>query len=149
MVLSQYVTQLGEQMSRLAAALQKADTIEAANVEEEVTLMIAAPDDVPADVWELIQENGRVATERLNELLTSPRFTRLKAGDQARLIALGQNRAYGMPKANNANKDNRRVSGGDVTAAELNNLVGRATLPEFQRVVTRATVIDAEVEYEN
>lgn len=133
-------------MGRLEQALVASAGGEQSRVDAEVERMNAAPDDVPADVWALIQENGRVATERLNELLTSPKFTRLRATDQARLIALAQNRAYGTPKANKA-ADNRVTRGGDVTAAELNGLVHRATLPEYSRVKSK-DVEDAKVEYD-
>ena len=130
--------------SRLAAIVDEANAEieemerpanDAAALEDEVTRMDHKPDDIPADVWELIQDNGRLATERLNEILASPRFTRLRAGDQAKLIALAQNRAYGQPKTNNAASQASRKKGGagDVTASELRQLASRATLPEYKR----------------
>jgi hypothetical protein len=60
---------------------------------------------------------------------------RLRAGDQAKLIALAQNRAYGMPKTNNAASQANRKRGGasDVTAATLRDLASRAALPEYKQ----------------
>ncbi len=115
-------------MGRALQLQEQAKAEAAKEVEVEIEEHSLRPDDVPADVWELIQENGRLATERLNELLSSPRFSRLKASDQARLIALAQNRAYGMPKTNNAAAAANRKRGGasDVTASTLRNLAERA-----------------------
>jgi hypothetical protein len=122
-------------MSRLDKLITQAAEKQAAAVEAEVQEMAIKPDDIPNDVWELIQENGALATQRLNEILSSPRFTRLRAGDQAKLIALAQNRAYGMPKQNTAamNGKNRGLAG-DVTASELRDLAARAALPEYKRI---------------
>ena len=111
----------------------------------EIEEMSFKPDDIPADVWNLIQENGRLATERLNEILSSPRFARLRPGDQAKLITLGQNRAYGQARTNNAAANNkRRVSASDVTATELRDLANRSTLPEYRRIASPNEVVDAE-----
>ena len=127
-------------MGRMDIPLDLVKVEHKTEVDAEVEEMSSRPDDVPADVWALIQENGRVATERLNDLLVSPKFARLRVGDQARLIALAQNRAYGTPKSNRGEAVKRRGSV-DVTQSELANLVSRATLPEYKR----ARVEDAEV----
>lgn len=122
-------------MGRAATLIANAQAAQAKEVEAEIEEHSLRPDDIPADVWNLIQDNGRLATERLNEILASPRFTRLRAGDQAKLIALAQNRAYGQPKTNNAASQASRKKGGagDVTASELRQLASRATLPEYKR----------------
>ena len=117
------------------AAVQEMRTLKAEDavaLEGEVERMDSRPDDISAEVWDMIQENGELATTRLNEILSSPRFLRIRASDQAKLIALAQNRAYGSPKQNRA--DNKR-SGKlvDVTAHELGELAQRATLPEYKQ----------------
>lgn len=92
---------------------------------------LGKPDNVPADVWALVQDNGRLATERLNEILGSPRFHRMKASDQARFIKLAQDRAYGQPgQANDGNKKGLVI---DITAQEMAKLAKRAELPEYMR----------------
>lgn len=131
-----------------AKQLQAQAAVEQAKVvEAEVEEHSLRPDDIPKDVWNLVQENGRLATERLNEILASPRFPRLRAGDQAKLIALAQNRAYGMPKTNNAAAAANRKRGGasDVTAATLRNLASRAALPEYKRSGKLEDVEDATI----
>lgn len=119
-------------MSRVAKALQVAQDDTAQAVEGEIEELNARPDDIPKEVWDLMQENGRIATERLHEILSSPRFMRYKPADQAKLITLAQNRAYGMPKTNNAANSRKRGSAFDVTAAELHDLARRALLPEYK-----------------
>jgi len=91
---------------------------------------LGKPDNVPADVWALVQDNGRLATERLNEILSSTRFHRMKASDQARFIKLAQDRAYGQPGQVNDNKKGVIV---DLTAQEMAKLAKRADLPEYAR----------------
>lgn len=112
-------------------------------IEGEVERMDAKPDDIPADVWDVIQDNGRVATDRLHEILVSPRFTRLRAGDQAKLIALAQNRAYGSPKQNRVDP---RKSGAlvDITADELRVLANRTSLPEYIRTQDHNVQVEDE-----
>lgn len=120
----------------------------AAEVENNVVeVMDFRPDNISQEVWDLIQENGELATRRLNEILHSPRFPRLRASDQAKLIALAQNRAYGMPHNNNATGSKRSGSVSDVTQAELNDLAARAALPEYRRsgIPREDTIDDAEV----
>lgn len=133
-------------MSRVKAAIAEAEKNAEAAIVVELEEMNAKPDDIPADVWQMIQENGRIATERLNEILTSPRFMRLKAGDQAKLIALAQSRAYGNPKTSGAGEAKRRVGRGDVVADELHKLAYRATLPEYKKELTADVVEDADYE---
>lgn len=101
-----------------------------ADVASEVLTYIGKPDEMPADVWELVQENGRVATERLHEILTSERFKRLRSSDQAKLIKLAQDRAYGVPAASKPNKSEGGVI--DMTSEQMRSLAKRATLPEYR-----------------
>lgn len=98
---------------------------------------LGKPDTIPHDVWLLIQDNGRLATERLNEILRSPRFHRLRASDQAKLISLAQTRAYGQPSAPKEDKNKNRFV--DLTADEMSALSKRAVLPEYRGIA------DAEV----
>lgn len=128
-------------MGRASRLLANVQVQQEEAVEAEVEVMSTRPDEIPEDVWQLIQENGRIATERLNEILTSPKFLRLRAGDQAKLIALAQNRAYGNPKNNTSKDTKRRAGSSDVTQHALNELVHRATLPEYKL----SKVEDAEI----
>lgn len=105
---------------------------------EEVSMK---PDEIPEDVWAIVQESGREATNRLHELLVSPKFTRLKTSDQTKLISLAQNRAYGLPKTSRADLNKRRGRITDATAFALNDQAARAALPEYKQ-----TVIDVELE---
>lgn len=98
-------------------------------VEGEVT-QLGQPDHIDADTWALIQDTGRLASERLYEILSSPKFTRLRAGDQAKLIKLAQDRAYGAVAAK---KEVKKFHHLDVTAEHLNDLVKRARLPEYRK----------------
>lgn len=101
----------------------------------EALTYVGKPDEMPADVWELVQENGRVATERLHEILTSERFKRLRSSDQARLIKLAQDRAYGIPAAS------KPAGGGknqiiDMTSEQMRQLADRSRLPEYRYAET-------------
>lgn len=136
-------------MGRLSDLVAKSSTKTAEVLEEEtkdgvVEVLDGRPDNIPAEVWDLIQENGELATKRLNEILTSPRFHRIRAGDQAKLIALAQNRAYGMPQSNRDNSSKRQTNASDVTQAALNALASRAALPEYRRS-NNAVVEDAVI----
>lgn len=83
--------------------------------------------------WLLIQENGSLATLRLNELLKSKRFHRLKASEQARLIQLAQDRAYGRPDPGIKRSVKLTLSAGaDATAQALADLTHKARLPEYR-----------------
>lgn len=135
---------MGKASKAIAAIVEQEAATEQEALEVEVEAISMRPADVPADVWDLIQDNGRLATERLNDLLKSPRFMRYKPADQARLIALAQNRAYGTPKSNRADTNKRRGGMTDVTAASLRGLVSRATLPEYRQT----PVPDADVKYD-
>ena len=120
---------------------ERADALKAAKMESgearprtaTVTRLDTAPASIPEDVWALMQDNGRRATELLHELLHSTRFHRLKAGDQAKLIALAQTRAYGSPDAVARERISRRSGAVDVTAQHLSDLATRASLPEYRR----------------
>ncbi len=130
-------------MGRLDGLLAKVEQKKEEQVEAEVERVDFRPDDIPEDVWQLIQENGRLATERLNEILASPKFLRLRAGDQAKLIGLAQERAYGKPKVNTTRGNARGARFTDVTAGELAELAHRTTLPEYKRS-RLADIEDAE-----
>lgn len=83
--------------------------------------------------WALMQENGSLATLRLNELLKSKRFHRLKASEQARIIQLAQDRAYGRPDPGIKRSVKLTLSGGaDATAQALADLSAKARLPEYR-----------------
>lgn len=127
-------------MGRADKLIAAAKDAQGAAVEAEVQDMSPKPDDIPHDVWELIQETGELATRRLHEIISGPRFMRLRAGDQAKLIALAQNRAYGMPKQNNAATagGKKRALAGDVTASELQAMADRTVLPEYSRVIPKS-----------
>lgn len=92
----------------------------------------AAPEHVPDDVWQVMQENGRQATQRLQELLTSARFHRLKTSDQARLIALAQERAYGKPDPGVKRSVKVHAHVSDATALALAKAADRTRLPEYR-----------------
>lgn len=117
----------------------------AASVEIEMGEIIPLnqPDNIPSDVWALIQENGRLATERLNELLNSTRFHRLKASDQAKLIQLAQDRAYGRPDPG-VKRTIKTVSHEihDATAYSLRDLQSRLALPEYSRAAPSGVAPD-------
>lgn len=128
-------------MGRANDLIMNAKAVIADEVDGEVEELNARPDDIPEDVWKLIQENGRLATERLNEILVSPKFIRLRASDQAKLIALAQNRAYGMPKQNRVDPKKPGMLT-DATAHTLRALDNRSRLPEYRKLLS---VDDAEV----
>lgn len=100
------------------------------------------PDSIPHDVWIVVQENGRLATERLNEILNSRQFMRLRAGDQAKLIKLAQDRAYGAPQAQKETKNTGKFF--DMTAEEMNKLSKRAALPEYRGAPERKKGLEDE-----
>lgn len=108
---------------------------------QELTPM-GKPDHIPHDVWLLVQENGRLATERLNEILRSPRFMRLRPGDQAKIIKLAQDRAYGVPTSPKEDKKNNKFL--DLTAEGMRALSSRAELPEYRNVTQRASKDDKQ-----
>lgn len=94
-------------------------------------------DRIPDDVWDIMQDTGRVATQRLLELLNSTRFHRLRTSDQAKLIQLAQDRAYG--RADNGVKRTIKAvitADSDATATALARMNTRAILPEFNRFQT-------------
>jgi len=89
------------------------------------------PDAIPDHVWQTLQDAGSAASERLLALLTGKSFERLKAGDQARLIQLALDRAYGPPvKASMSLQLSGSVS--DAVAESLGRLASH-DLPEMRR----------------
>lgn len=122
-------------MGRLDRITKQIEENDKVAIEGELDRLDGRPDTIPQDVWDEIQENGRLATTRLNEILRSPRFGRLRASDQAKLIALAQNRAYGNPVAPKQEAASRKRGGTkDVINAELDNLAYRSSLPEYRKV---------------
>lgn len=133
-------------MGRLDNLIVKSEAEAGEKLEAEIETLDFRPDNIDAETWGIILENGRLATERLNEILRSPSFVRLKAADKAKLIQLAQNRAYGLPAQNKLADTGKRKAGiGDVTAAELRDLASRAALPEYRNTsVSLSDVEDAE-----
>ncbi len=131
-------------MGRVSKDLTEMKSVNDAAVEAEFEEISSRPDDIPKEVWSLIQETGKLATERLHDIIASPKFMRLKAADQAKLIALAQNRAYGTPKSGTAEavaRTKRRAGARDMTAEALRNLATRAALPEYSQ-----EIVDVEFE---
>lgn len=53
---------------------------------------------IPPIVWEILQEAGDVASQRLLDLISDDvKFSRLSTKDQIKLIEMAFNRAYGLP----------------------------------------------------
>jgi hypothetical protein len=87
------------------------------------------PPDIPPETWQALQDAGHSAAERLRDLLQAKAFERLKPSDQARLIELALNRAYGPPiKREMSLTLSGNVS--DAVAASLARL-SAVDLPEF------------------
>lgn len=101
------------------------------DLEGVVGPMDAPPDGIAPETWNLIKENGHLATVRLNEILNSKRFHRLSASSQARLIQLAQDRAFGKPIAQKAVTKSLVIT--DATARALADQAQRAALPEYRR----------------
>lgn len=121
-------------MGRLQKTLAEAEAVSVKAVEAEVERLDGRPDNIDAETWELIQDTGREACARLYEIITGPRFHRIRAGDQAKLIALAQNRAFGMPMVTKSPEIGRRKGSMlDVTASELRDQAARALLPEYNQ----------------
>lgn len=112
----------------------------------ELEAMDGRPETIPKHVWAIMRENGELATKQLNSLLRSPKFPRLSASDQAKLITLAQNRAYGTPQSGVAKQRKSRAGSGDIVQAELDSLVYRASLPEYRG--RSEEVDDADVVYD-
>lgn len=102
-----------------------------------------AQGDIPAATWRLLQEAGHVAAERLHDLLANDKgWKRLKPADQARLIELAFNRAYGPPIKRQARLElSGRVS--DAVADSLASL-SAIDLPEYGRSANLATAEQAQ-----
>lgn len=84
--------------------------------------------DIPAHVWQSLQDAGELAAARLVEVLRSPAFKSYAPSAQRGLIELALTRAYGLPirRALNLNLSSNDA---DAVAASLDDL--RAALPEF------------------
>jgi len=121
-------------MGRLDQVNNQIEEENAVVVASELERLDGRPDTIPQHVWDLIRENGELATTRLNELLRSPRFSRYKVADQAKLIALAQDRAYGKPSAPKQTGGRRKGGSRDVVNTELDNMAYRTTLPEYRKV---------------
>jgi hypothetical protein len=90
--------------------------------------------DIPPHVWNLLQQAGELAAQRLVQIIQSPRFTSYAPSAQRGLIELALTRAYGLPvrKALNLNLSS---SDADAVAASLADLAGN--LPETARQAVR------------
>lgn len=96
----------------------------------DTVVPMGKPDNIDSETWDLIQETGKLATERLYEILASPRFLRLRAGDQAKVIKIAQDRAFGVPTSNRESTKRPII---DITAKALTDLARRAALPEYKQ----------------
>ena len=87
------------------------------------------PDAVPPATWEALQEAGHRAAERLRDMIEAKSFERLKPSDQARLIQLALDRAYGPP----VKREMSLTLTGNVSDAVAESLgrLASAELPEF------------------
>ena len=98
---------------------------------------------MPKDVKEAIQRSGRVAVQRMEELLEAERFATLDPKVQVRLIEVAMQRAYGKPSEEAPR--HLEVSGNveHHHALSMKELVGRLkNLPEFRNA--RPALRDAE-----
>ena len=100
------------------------------------------PDNIPPATWQALSEAGHQAAERLLDLIKAKSFERLKPTDQARLIELALNRAYGPPiKREMSLTLSGNVS--DAVAESLGALAG-TSLPEFSRDSRKAGKMDGD-----
>lgn len=137
-------------MGKLAEKAQRLENKREKEIEGEIVSINdeLRHDHIPHDVWQLIQENGRIAIERLNEILSSPKFNRLKATDQAKLIALATDRAYGRPDPGIKRVQKTHVVITDATATALSHAASRAELPEYkssQPLASNSTQLGPEI----
>jgi hypothetical protein len=95
----------------------------------------AVPDveGIPPHVWNLLQQAGDEAAQRLLELLQPVAFSKLAGSVQRSLLDLAFTRAYGLPVRRSLNVDLSSTDA-DAVAASLQALAD--TLPE--RRTTRA-----------
>ena len=85
---------------------------------------------IPDHVWQVLQQAGDKAAQRLLELLEAASFSKLAPTAQARVIELALTRAYGLPVRRSVNVD-LSSSDADAVAASLAALTD--ALPERQR----------------
>jgi len=109
--------------------------LESVETESAETPDNARPTSIPAEAWEALQEAGHAAAERLRELITARSFERLRPAEQARLIALALDRAYGPP----VKREMTLSLSGDVTDAVADSLarLSGADLPETRKSRSR------------
>lgn len=88
------------------------------------------PDAMPPEAWEALQQAGTRAAERLRDLIEANSFKRLKPTDQARLIQLALDRAYGPP----VKREMSLTLSGTVSDAVAESLgrLASADLPEMR-----------------
>lgn len=111
---------------------------------DDASASIKLPDgseDIPPHIWQLLQNTGERAANRLYELLEPMRFAKLPASVQRGLLDLALTRAYGLPVRRSVN-----VSLGkgdlDAVAASLADLTDN--LPERSPMGrTTGEVLDA------
>jgi len=89
------------------------------------------PAAIPPRTWQVLQEAGEKAAERLRDLLASQAFAKMKPTDQARLIELALTRAYGAPVSRSIAVTATSDSA-DAVAAVLARMAS-APLPEMTR----------------
>jgi hypothetical protein len=94
---------------------------------DAVTLMATEGGDIPAHVWEALQQAGELAAGRLREILASPKFSQFAPTAQARLIELALTRAYGLPIKRSLSVN---LSSGDTDAIAASLLGLGDALPE-------------------
>jgi hypothetical protein len=87
------------------------------------------PDAIPPEVWQDLQGAASMAAQRLRDLIEKKSFERLKPSDQARLIELAFNRAYGPP----IKREMSLTLSGTVSDAVAESLgrLAASDLPEF------------------
>jgi len=87
------------------------------------------PDAIPPEAWAALQEAGQAAAERLRDLIAAKSFERLRPSEQARLIQLALDRAYGPP----VKREMSLTLSGNVSDAVAESLgrLASAELPEF------------------
>lgn len=104
------------------------------------TLDIPPPENpnplMPQSVWEMVQQSGALASQRLHELMSNPKFSKMSPKDQLAAIQIAMTMAYGPGGAPTKHlhlhaSNTPKNPGGN----ELNNLASfsRRSLPEFSK----------------
>lgn len=122
------------QPAALAAPVPGPDQPEPDPIDGEVMPLASAAQDIPPHVWNMLQEAGELAAQRLVSILKGKAFMSYAPSAQRALIELALTRAYGLPvrKALNVNLS---TSDADAVAASLADL--QQALPEHARGAVR------------